>query len=180
MVASHGSCTLDNWQRGPFDTLVWAILGQQISVRAADAIEARLLKTLGAGAFQAKEIHQLDEPTLRSAGLSGAKARTVSHLAKTVVSGELNLDELQQTSEVRIRTQLCALPGIGPWTTEMFLIFGLQRLDIFSPGDLGLRKAIQRVFDHPERPSAARCATIASAWQPYRTIAAWHLWREVD
>ena len=180
LIDRHGSCALDSWQRQPFDTLVWAILGQQISVRAADAIEARLLATLNATAFEAEALLQLDESQLRAAGLSGAKIRTVTRLAKEVTCGRLALDNLQTAEDAEVKQQLCALPGIGPWTAEMFLIFGLQRLDIFSPGDLGLRKAIQQLFSWSERPTPEQSALQASAWQPYRTVASWHLWREVD
>ena len=180
LIQEHGSCSLDSWQRGAFDTLVWAILGQQISVQAANAIEARLLQILGDQQFRAEAVQALDQQQLRAAGLSGAKIRTVTNLSNVVCSGELELTDLHTADTDEIKQQLCALPGIGPWTAEMFLIFGLQRLDVFSPGDLGLRKAIQQLFGLAERPSPEQSARQASAWQPYRTVASWHLWREVD
>ena len=174
-----GPCPWLEYRMEPFDALVWAIVGQQISTRAAASITTRLRRIAG-DPFEPQPLARATADTLRAAGLSRAKVRTVQNLARCVISAELDLPALAHAPDETVMATLCALPGIGPWTAQMCLIFGLQRPDVFSAGDLGLRKAIAIAYRHSETPSAAEAAHIAERWAPYRTVASWYLWRLVD
>lgn len=174
-----GACQWPEYVMEPFDALVWSILGQQISVHAAASITARLAQQ-AARPFAASALARLSDDAYRSAGLSRNKARTVRGLSDAVVTGELDLPALETAPDEQVSAALCRLHGIGPWTAEMFLIFGLGRPDVFSGGDLGLRKAIAIAWNLKTTPQPAACVARAQAWRPYRTIAAWYLWRLVD
>ncbi|MGK2942425.1 MAG: DNA-3-methyladenine glycosylase family protein, partial [Immundisolibacter sp.] len=108
---------------------------------------------------------------------SAAKTRSVLGLARAIGEGAIDLAALADADDLAVNAALTVLPGIGPWTVHMFLMFGLGRLDVFAPGDLGLRRAVQRLEDWPELPTPAACLARAERWRPYRTVAAWQLWR---
>lgn len=174
-----GSCRWAEYVMEPFDALVWSILGQQISTHAAASITARLAVSAGRP-FRARSLAGIPEGDYRAAGLSRNKTKAVRHLADAVADGRVNLESLQDAPDDQVIRTLSGLPGIGPWTAEMFLIFGLGRPDVFSAGDLGLRKAVALAYRLDTVPTPAECAARAVAWSPYRTIAAWYLWRLVD
>ena len=154
-----------------FDVLACSIVGQQLSVKAADTIEARLRELVGE--LTPARVLAVDDDALRAVGLSRSKVAYTKGLAEAFHSGEVNPLELEKADDPSIRETLIALKGIGPWTAEMFMIFGLGHLDVWSPGDLGLRRAVEHYFGeyHDE---------IAERWQPYRSIAAWYLWEHSD
>lgn len=174
-----GPCPLASYVMEPFDALIWTIIGQQISSAAAASISNRLRKKIG-GLFTAEALHQLSEEELRGAGLSRTKTRAIMEFSQRVVADEINLDRLLERADSEVMTTLCSCYGIGPWTVEMVLIFGFGRLDIFSGGDLALRKAVGLLHGHDNPPGAAESAQIAEKWAPYRTVASWYLWRTVD
>lgn len=174
-----GVCEWPEYVMEPFDALVWSILGQQISVHAAASITRRL-GDLAGRPFDAPALAGLTDEEFRQAGLSRNKARTVRELSHAVVGGHLDMSNLATLPDAGVSAQLCRLRGIGPWTAEMFLIFGLGRPDVFSGGDLGLRKAIAIAWELETTPDPAHCVTRAQAWRPFRTVAAWYLWRLVD
>ena len=154
-----------------FEVLVCSIVGQQLSVKAADTIEGRLRDHLGT--FSPDRLLESSEDELRSLGLSRAKAAYSKGLAEAFRDGTIRPTDLETGDDASIRESLIALKGIGPWTAEMFMMFGLGHIDVWSPGDLGLRRAVEHYFgestpDIPER------------WKPYRTIAAWYLWEHSD
>lgn len=170
-----------DYQQIPLHALVRAIIAQQLSTHAASAIEKRVMALLPiAHNDWPNAITALSPDTLRQAGLSHAKIRTLKTLADHLSDQPGLLVQLANQTDHQVMQHLCQFRGIGPWTAEMFLMFGLQRMDVFSGGDLGLRKAIQQVYDLPERPSPNACVSRAELWKPHRTIAAWHLWRLVD
>ena len=120
-------------------------------------------------------------PSLRTVGLSSAKARYVLNLAEAVVSGELPLDEFDDTWDDQTITQsLIAVKGIGVWTAEMFLIFVMNRPDVLPASDLGVRVALRERHGLSELPAPRDCHVLAEPWRPYRTIASWYIWRGID
>ena len=179
VIRDLGPCQLANYIMEPFDALVWTVVGQQISSAAAASITNHLRDLVG-GLFTAEALSKLEEDELRGAGLSRNKIRTISELSAKVLSEEINLQALADHPDEVVMTQLCQHYGIGPWTVEMFLIFGLSRMDVFSGGDLALRKAIGFLYDHDTPPGIQESNRLAEHWAPYRTVASWYLWRTVD
>jgi DNA-3-methyladenine glycosylase II len=163
-----------------FRDIVWTIIGQQLSGKAADAIFARFKTLFADGVITPAAILALAEEDLRAAGLSGAKARAIRALAQSVSEGALDVAALPSLDDSAIITALTQVKGIGPWTAEMLLMFSLGRPDVFSRGDLGLRKGIMRLYGLRTFPSEKRLAAITSNWSPYRTYAARILWRVAD
>lgn len=163
-----------------FHTLVWAIINQQLSVKAAQTIEQRLLKHLNTDIVEPAHLHRIREQTLRRCGLSGAKARYIREAGRRVRSGELDLDALENLDDQSASEQLMALPGVGRWTADMLLMFSLGHLDILPIGDLALRKSIQTQYQLPETAGPEIFLALAQTWRPYRSIASWYYWAAVD
>lgn len=184
LIQQHGPCTLFEknglWHKPKFHVLCWAIINQQLSVRSAQSIENKLLNRLPGKLFELRSIISLDNSELASCGLSRQKIRYLRALCEAVQSGQLALEKLENNNNETVSTQLTALPGIGPWTVDMFLIFSLGRLDVLPLGDLALRKAISLHYSLPEKTPLQEYQAIASAWRPYQTIASWYLWASVD
>lgn len=160
-----------------FQALVSAIVGQQLSGKAADTIYRRVKKKIG-GRITARKILLLSEQDFRDCGTSWAKARSLRDLAQRVVDGNLHVRKLADLSDAEVARELIAVKGIGPWTAEMFMMFTLGRQDIFSPGDLGLKKGVEKLTGKSMNPE--KLASFAEKWKPYRTVASWYLWRVVD
>ena len=179
IIRELGPCELASYIMEPFDALVWTVIGQQISSAAAASITAKLRGFAG-GVFTAAALHELNEEQFRSAGLSRNKIRTISELSAKSVSGEIDIQSLTELPDDQVMKELCQHYGIGPWTAEMFLIFGLSRLDVFSGGDLALRKAVGLLYGHESPPDIRESNRLAETWAPYRTVASWYLWRTVD
>lgn len=177
-IAKVGPCALRP-MGDRYGTLVRSIVAQQISTKAADSIRGRLLALVG-NQLAAERVCTLDVKALRGVGLSERKAGYILHLSEAVASGRLPLARLGRWSDERVIQELTKLPGIGQWTAEMFLVFELNRPDVLSVGDLGIRQGIQRHFELAEMPKPAHCRTLAEPWRPYRSVAMWYLWREVD
>ena len=163
-----------------YAALVRAIVGQQLSVHAARAIYGRLLERFD-GRPPTPEQILADEPDeLRVAvGLSHAKTAYLRSLAEHVVSGELELDRLEQLSDDEVMADLVAVKGIGAWSAHIFLMFTLGRPDVLAVGDLGIRRAVERAYELPALPNAAELTAIAEPWRPYRTAACMLLWRSL-
>jgi DNA-3-methyladenine glycosylase II len=180
LIDTYGPCTLMSSRKPHFHTLVWAIINQQLSVRAAKSIETRLLQRLNTTNFEAKNFHRIQDKTLRSCGLSGSKVRYIRGLARQVRCGDLLLDELQHLEDEAVSEKLMTLPGIGRWTADMFLMFSLGRLDVLPIGDLALRKSIQQLYGLSGNADYDHYIEIAESWRPYRTVASWYCWAAVD
>jgi DNA-3-methyladenine glycosylase II len=163
-----------------YGALVRAIVGQQLSVLAARAIYARLLARFGGRPPTPAEILADDPEELRAAaGLSHAKTGFLRSLAEHVISGELELERLDQLSDDDVIAELVAVKGIGPWSAHMFLMFQLDRPDVLAVGDLGIRRAIERAYGLDGLPTPAQIEAIAEPWRPYRTLACRYLWRSL-
>lgn len=156
-----------------FEILVSSIIGQQLSVKAADTIEARLRQAVQDITPQGLVGQDLE--VLRQQGLSYSKANYILGLADAFGTGVIDPHALAAMEPEEVIAALTALKGIGPWTAEMFLIFGMGHPDIWSPGDLGLRKAVEAHFGSKQSSSE-----IAKRWAPYRSYAALYLWEYVD
>lgn len=156
-----------------FQTLVDSIIGQQLSVKAAAKITERFRD--GVGSYDAALIADHEVEHLRTFGLSNSKARYIVGIAEAFRDGVIDPHALSQASEAELMAELTALKGVGPWTAEMFLMFGMGRPDVWSNGDLGLNNAIASLFG----PAAVR-ETVIEPWRPYRTYAALYLWEHSD
>ena len=179
LIARYGLVERER-NRPPLHALVSAIVGQQISVKAAAAIMGRLLALFPSGRqLNASELAEVPFDQLRGVGLSTAKASYMHDLASTIASGALDLDALPGLPDEEVIAQLCRVKGIGRWTAEMFLIFSLGRLDVLAVDDLGLRAGIQRAYGMAELPRAAAIRAMAEAWRPYRTIATFYFWQHL-
>jgi len=175
LVVRHGPCTIMDRSYTPFETLAGSIIGQQLSVKAADTIQGRVLAAIG-GAMTPDAILAPEPEALRACGLSNAKVKYIRALAERVVAGAMDFDAMtvEPDNEVVIK-QLTELPGIGRWTAEMFLIFGLKRPDVLSLGDVGLQRAVRLLYGEGET-----LASVGDRWQPYRSVASWYLWQSLD
>jgi DNA-3-methyladenine glycosylase II len=163
-----------------FGALVRSIVSQQISSKAARSINLRLI-AIGGEPHQPERLIALGEPTLRSVGLSAAKARYVLNLAEAVACGAVPLDAMDDSwDDAAITKALTSIKGIGVWTAEMFLIFALNRPDVLPAGDLGVRVALRDRHGLAELPRPRDCHALAEPWRPYRTIASWYIWKGVD
>jgi DNA-3-methyladenine glycosylase II len=176
LIAAVGPCTLRSNGDG-MQVLTRAIVSQMISTKAALSVSARLESAAGPGGLTAAALLALGEASLRGVGLSGAKARALLDLAGRVQSGALPLARLPQMSDEEALAHLLPVRGIGVWTAEMFLIFGLGRLDVLPVGDLGLRAGVQACYALDELPAPAALRERAEAWRPYRSVATWYFWR---
>lgn len=162
-----------------FSSLAASVTGQQLSTKAADTIWGRLVVACK-GEVTPEAIQKLRLPTMRKAGLSRAKSKTLKELSRAVLSGELNLVALRKMPEEEAILKLSSVWGIGRWTAEMFLMFALEREDVFSPGDLGLRRSMEAIYDLPKDVAVQELETIALRWSPHRTFASRVLWRVRD
>ncbi|MEN2494851.1 MAG: hypothetical protein TECD_00761 [Hyphomicrobiaceae bacterium hypho_1] len=157
-----------------FSGLARIIVAQQLSFKSAHAIWQRFENTIQP--ITASTVLQLDDEVMRAAGLSRIKIRSLRALANTIMQKELNLEEMIDFNDDDIRTLLISIPGIGPWTADMFLMFCLGRPDIFAPGDLALQLAAQKAFGLVKRPSFVELTKLSIRWRPWRSIAAQLLW----
>lgn len=181
LIARYGPCQLAARRREPFQVLCASIVSQQISSRAADAILARITAAFGErGRIRPERLAEASTEALRACGLSHSKARWLQHLGAATASGALDFARLRAMDDESAIAQLDALPGIGRWTAEMFLIFALHRLDIFAMDDLGLRRGVDTLYGNGRRLSDARTLKITRTWAPYRSVASWYLWRLAD
>lgn len=162
-----------------FEALAGSITGQQLSTKAADSIWERLKAACG-GQVTPESIARLRAPTLRKCGLSNAKVKSLKELSKTILNGKLDLQALRKVPEAEAIEKLSAVWGIGKWTAEMFLMFALDRADVFSPGDLGLRRSMETLYSLPKDVHVKELELLAERWIPYRTIACRILWRARD
>lgn len=164
--------------RPPFEALVRIVAGQQLSVKAASTVFKRLEFHLN-GMVTANAIAQVSTDTLRTAGLSRAKGQTLIALASFAGKDEIHLRQLLDEPWSSIRIELQKVKGIGPWSVDMFAMFGLGDQDIFASGDLGLRMAMERHLDISPKQKPAVYDQRALLWSPFRTLASLHLWQSL-
>jgi DNA-3-methyladenine glycosylase II len=160
-----------------YGALVRSIVGQQLSVIAARSIYRRLVEFFGGHTPSPQEVLDADPDEMRvAAGLSHAKAKFLRSLAEHVISGELELDRLDDLPDEEIVAKLVAVKGIGEWSADMFLMFQLDRPDVVAAGDLGIRRAVERAYGLDVIPTPVAVTALAEPWRPYRSTACLILW----
>lgn len=180
VIDRHGSPTLAPTPHA-VRSLARAIVSQQLSSKAADTIWQRVLALYPRGRFpNAAAIIATPDAALRGAGLSGAKAAALKDLARHVVERKLVPARLPAATDDEVAAMLLPVRGIGPWSVHMFLMFALARPDVLPVGDLGIRKGMQQHFGLRKLPDADRMTRLAAPWRPYRSVAAWYMWRLLE
>lgn len=168
-----------NLMRNPYESLVEAIITQQLSEKAAGSISKRFRRLFGRFP-KPEDVLKTPDSKLRSAGLSAMKVKYIKGLSKMIESKELKMNLLKKMTDEEVVSQLTKVRGIGRWTAEMFLIFSLGRLDVLPVGDLGLQKGIQKIYLLSELPDKIEIEQIAQKWRPYRTVATWYIWKSLN
>jgi DNA-3-methyladenine glycosylase II len=184
LIDDGGPLPLEHDSRGRpedlYGALVRAIAGQQLSVKAAQAIWNRLLARFDGRTPTPEEILADDPEALRvAAGFSHAKVRYLRSLAEHVVSSELDLAGLAELPDEEVMRDLTAVKGIGEWSAHMYLMFTLHRPDVVASGDLGIRNAVRDAYGLDALPTPAELEQLAEPWRPYRTRACLYLWRSL-
>ena len=177
LMAQHPDAVLVR-RSGAFATLARAIVSQQISTRAAEAIWMRLAQALGEVA--PARVMAVAQAELRALGLTVRKAEYLHDLAAHFADGRLDPRRWPRATDAALIAQLTAVRGIGRWTAEMFLIFHLNRPDVWPVDDMGLQKAVARHYLEGRLPSAQELAAWGERYAPWRTVATWYLWRSLD
>ncbi len=179
LIKRVGRCKLpDSRGHDPFAGLVRVILSQQLSGKAADTIFGRVVAlTGGLDAMTPTALRAVGVTALRGAGVSGPKARYLHDLADRALDGRLDLHALDGCPDDEVITTITSVKGLGRWSADMFLMFRLNRPDIFPVGDLGIVKGMQKLYGMRRPPSPRTMMRRAEFWRPYRSVAAWYLWR---
>jgi DNA-3-methyladenine glycosylase II len=162
-----------------YGALLRAIVGQQLSTKAARTIYLRVIALFDDATPSPEQLLEASTEDLRGAGLSGRKVEYIRDLASHVLSGELELDRLDELGDEEAIEEIVAVRGLGRWTAEMFLIFHLERPDVLSRGDLGIRKAVQIEYGLKEMPTPERVLEIGAPWSPHRSLASLYLWESL-
>lgn len=163
-----------------FEALTESIVSQQLSVKAADTIWKRFIALLPDEKVTAENVWEVPDQKIRDAGISWSKISYIKDLAKKTMESGILFEQFEIMNDEEIITELVKVKGIGRWTAEMFLMFAMERPDVFSYGDLGLRRAIQKWYGLDHEPTQEEAGKIAQKWQPYRTIASRYLWRSLE
>ena len=166
--------------RARISTRPGSIASQQLSTKAAATIFGRFVALFpGAHIPDAAAIAAQSDTALRGVGLSGQKVSYLRDLSARIIDGRLQLDELETLPDEDVIERLTAVKGFGRWTAEMFLMFRLHRPDVLPVGDLGILKAVEKLYRLRKRPDAKRLMKIGEAWRPYRSVASWYLWQSL-
>jgi DNA-3-methyladenine glycosylase II len=182
LIRRHGPyLALPDRPRPPWETLVTAIVHQQLSLKAGQTIAGRVRDLAPGPDYPTPDaMLALDPAALRGCGLSRAKVEYVRDLAAHVHDGRLDLARLRRLPDDEAIAALTAVRGLGAWSAHMHLIFHLGRLDVLATGDLGLRAAAGKLYGLGGHATPAQLAALAEPWRPYRSIASWYLWKGLD
>lgn len=184
LVERLGELSFETRRRGrppadAYGTLVRSVVGQQLSAKAAATIYDRVLELFGGATPSPEQLLGAEVGELRATGLSGRKVEYVRDLAAHVLSGELELDRLDELSDEQVIAEITAVRGFGVWSAQMFLMFSLERPDVLPTGDLGIRRAAEIEYGLGELPGADELTAIAEPWRPQRTLACIYLWESL-
>lgn len=163
-----------------FEDLTESIVSQQLSVKAADTIWKRFIALLPEEKVTPENVWEIPDQKFRDAGISWSKISYIKDLAKKTMESGIIFEQFEIMTDEEIIEELVKVKGIGRWTAEMFLMFAMERPDVFSYGDLGLRRAIQKWYGFDHEPTQTEAEKIAEKWKPYRTIACRYLWRSLE
>jgi len=178
LIDAHGPCKLDA-TRDYFQLMLGTVISQQLSTKAARSIYDRLVALLG-GKPRPRHVLEASDADLLGVGLSRSKVKYVRNVAEAFAARRMGPATFARLSDDEVIERLTAIKGIGEWSAHMFLMFGLNRLDVFPIGDLGLRNAIAKQYRLRKPPSPRRLQRIGDAWRPYRTIGSLYLWMSYD
>jgi DNA-3-methyladenine glycosylase II len=162
----------------PFSTLARSIVGQQISVKAAQSVWNRVMEEVGD--MTPKKMLRKTEPKLRACGLSGRKVIYLQDLARHFHEGLLDPDKWNHEDDEIVITELTQVKGIGRWSAEMFLMFYLLRPNVLPLADIGLQRAMEKHYNKGKPLTKIKMTKIAEAWQPWRSVSTWYMWRSLD
>jgi DNA-3-methyladenine glycosylase II len=181
VIAHVGICTIRP-HANYYQELVDSIISQQLSVKAARAIEQRFQDMFGGEFPMPEQILTKDVEELRAIGFSRPKARYVQDLAQHILDGKITFDDIDSLSNEEIIEELTAVKGIGEWTAHMFLMFCMGRSDILPVGDLGIRNGIRELYkyEHAPTPEDILATATQNNWHPYESIASWYVWQSLD
>ena len=179
LITRHGPPQLRP-SRNHLESLTRAIIYQQLSGLAAGTIYRRFLALFGGRFPRAEAILAVPVPTLRSVGLSAAKAEYVRDLARHFADGLVRPAAFRRMEDEALITLLTGIKGVGRWSVHMFLLFGLGRPDVLPVGDLGVRRGMQLRFGLAELPAPALMEELSAPWRPYRSAASWYMWRLIE
>ena len=171
-------CAAMETRGDPFVTLARSVVGQQISVKAAQSVWTRfsgLMKTV-----KPAQVLKLSTEEMRGAGLSARKVEYLQDLATYFQTGKVSVKQWHLMEDEAVITELVAIRGIGRWTAEMFLMFYLLRPDVLPLDDVGLLNGISKLYFSGEPVSRSEVRDLARAWEPYRSVATWYIWRSLD
>lgn len=163
-----------------FEKLCGEIINQQLSDKASATIFAKFKKLYPQGKITPQHTIKLGHDQIRKAGPSNSKVKFIKGLAQKLVNEELKLEKLESLTDEEVMTRLTRVKGIGPWTAEMFMMFSLGRSNLFSYGDLGLRKAIKKLYKFKTDPTQKQMEKIVNKWSPYKSYACIILWQVLD
>ncbi len=163
-----------------FQVLCKAIVGQQISTKAAESITHRFQNLFTGARPTPKKVQGLPEKQLREVGLSSQKVKYMKDLSAKFLDGSVRPHRMAYQDNEEIIKQLTGVYGVGRWTAEMFLIFSLNRMDVLPVGDLGLRAGVKQLYNMRAMPTPDRVRAVGKKWQPFETVATWYIWRSLD
>lgn len=185
LIRRIGNLSLERRRRGrprtdAYGALLRAVVGQQLSTKAAATIYGRVLELFGGEVPSPQDLLGADVAQLRAAGLSGRKVEYLRDLANHVLDGSLEVERLHELDDQTVIQEIVAVRGLGEWTAHMFCMFHLERPDILPVGDLGIRNAVRTEYELEELPAPAELERIAEPWRPHRTLACLYLWESLD
>lgn len=166
--------------RNYFLDLVESIISQQLSIKAADTIWGRFQKLFSTDHITPEQVVKIDKEKMRACGISYQKISYIKDLAQKTIESGIVFEQFDIMTDEEIITELVKIKGIGRWTAEMFLMHCMGRADVFSYGDLGIRKAIQKLYNLQKEPTQEQAEKIAARWKPYRTVACRYLWKSLE
>ncbi len=182
VIDKVGFCTLKP-QTDPFESIIDAIISQQLSMHSAQAIYDRFVNFFHPKNFpEPEDILNADIEELRKLGISYAKIRSIKDLSEKVLKGEIPIQNINELSDDEIIFELTKVRGIGRWTVHMFMIFSLGRLDVLPTEDLGIKKGIKKLYGLKKLPDEKKVKLVAqkNKWHPYCSIASWYIWRSLE
>lgn len=177
LYKKYGPHKFENRSKFLYEELVESIIGQQLSGKAADTIFKRFLALFNNKFPTYDKLLDIDTEKLRSAGMSYSKASYIKNIAKAFKEKQISITKLEKLNDDDVKKELTKIKGVGNWTAEMILIFTLQREDVFSLGDAGLRRAIKNLYSIEKDKDILK---LAENWKPKRSFACWYLWRSLE
>lgn len=175
LISIFGNADIGKNKMEPFDALARAIIGQQLSTAAAGSITKKIESIHGKRPFKPERFLALDLVQLKACGISNSKIKTVTGIAAACLTGDISHEVFARLDDDEVLHKLTAYWGIGTWTAEIFMMYGLNRLDTLALGDGGLIRAHKILY-----PNSKNLEVTSQKWRPYRAVAAWYLWRFLD